>query len=174
MVADCAENDLLSGAGITVKLLAEVPVPAVFVTATVPVVPLPIVAIICVEVRELMAATAVPPMLTFAAVTPVKLFPLITIVLPAHADVDPKEVTLGIACTVVTLFIAVLPHKLVLKCTNKSLAEVVVTVTAPKPAPKTAPVLEPTLTVMKEVALSMVNLYLDPLLIPTIWAYSPS
>ena len=157
-VAFTAAIALSVGAALTVKLLALVPLPAVLVTTTLPVEPLPIVAIIWVDVPLTIAATAVPPMVTFAAVAPVKLDPLIIIFEPAQPDVLPNDEMIGTACTVVVLLIDAVPHVLVLKCTNKSLVLVVVNVTEPLPKPSTVPLALPTLTVIISLATLIVNL----------------
>ena len=69
------------------------------VTETVPVVPNPTTATITVPVLEVIEETAVPPILTLAAVAPVKLVPLIVIDEPTHPIDDPKLVMTGGAVT---------------------------------------------------------------------------
>ena len=144
---------LFIGKAFIVKLDAEVPVPALLVTETTPVVPVAIVATICVADKDVMAATAVPPMVTLLAVTPLKLVPLMVIVPPGQALEVANDVILGTPCTVVILLTLVVPHVEVLKCTYKSLVEVVVTVTLEAPKPKTEPFDEPIRTVIIELAL---------------------
>ncbi|OAZ03530.1 hypothetical protein FLB_23190 [Flavobacterium succinicans] len=83
------------GAGFTVKTLALVAVPLALVTVTNPVVPDPTTATICVEEIEVIEATGVPPILTFAAVAPVNLVPFIVIVDPIQPFVELKLVMVG-------------------------------------------------------------------------------
>ena len=132
------------------------------------------VATIWVAVFVVIAATAVPPMVTPAVVAPLKFVPFITILAPVHPVVLPSVVIVGNACTVVVLFTAAVPQVLVLKCTNKSLVLPAVTVTDPLPKPSTVPLKVPTLTVIISVAALIVKRYLLPVTIPVILAYSPS
>lgn len=85
----------LAGNGFTVKVAAEVALPPGVVTSTVPVVPAPITAMICVPVLEVMDVTAVPPILTFAAVAPVSPVPFMVIESPTHPLVVPRLVMVG-------------------------------------------------------------------------------
>lgn len=85
----------------TVGLLVAVPEPVV--TVTKPVVPVPITAVIWVLVKEVIEVTAVPPILTLAAVIPIKFVPLITIEFPGQPIVEPRLVMVGIeAVTLIT------------------------------------------------------------------------
>lgn len=85
----------------TVGLLVAVPEPVV--TVTKPVVPVPITAVIWVLVKEVIEVTAVPPILTLAAVIPIKFVPLITIEFPGQPLVEPRLVMVGIgAVTLIT------------------------------------------------------------------------
>ena len=72
-----------------------VAVPDAVVTVTKPVVPAPIIAVICVLVNEEIEATEVPPIFTLVAVMPVKLVPLITIEFPVQPLVEPSPVMVG-------------------------------------------------------------------------------
>jgi hypothetical protein len=85
----------MDGAAANVKVPELVPVPELVITETVPVVPEPITATICEPVLDVMEETAVPPILTFAAVAPVKFVPLIVMVDPGQPEVGVNEVTVG-------------------------------------------------------------------------------
>lgn len=67
---------VIVGIAFTVNVEALVPVPAGIVTLIVPVVPEPIVAVICVALLTVYDETFVPPI--FTDVAPVKLVPVIT------------------------------------------------------------------------------------------------
>lgn len=85
----------------TVGLLVAVPEPVI--TVTKPVVPVAITAVIWVLVKEVIEVTAVPPILTLAAVIPIKFVPLITIKFPGQPLVEPRLVMVGIgAVTLIT------------------------------------------------------------------------
>ena len=85
----------LAGKGFTVKVAADVALPPGVVTCIVPVVPVPIVAVICVAELTTYEAAAVLPIVT--AVAPVKLVPVITTVCEelAQALDGVKEVIVG-------------------------------------------------------------------------------
>ena len=83
------------GDGTTVKVSIDVAVPPAVVTETVPVVPVPITATSTVPELEVIEVTAVPPIVTVAAVAPVKLVPLMVIDVPTQPLADPKEVIDG-------------------------------------------------------------------------------
>lgn len=84
-----------------VGLLVAVPEPVV--TVTKPVVPVPITAVIWVLVKEVIEVTAVPPILTLAAVIPIKFVPLMTIEFPGQPLVESRLVIVGIeAVTLIT------------------------------------------------------------------------
>jgi hypothetical protein len=88
------------GIGLTVKVELLVAVPPPVVTDTVPVVPDPTTAVSTVPVLDAIDVTAVPPILTFAAVAPVRFVPFITKLDPTHPLEDPKLVIVGVAATV--------------------------------------------------------------------------
>ena len=98
-------GELLVGAGgfagneSTVNVPGLVAVPPPVVTVTLPVVPEPITAIICVDVKDVMDVTAVPPIFTLAAVIPMKLVPLMVMVDPVHPLAVPKLVIVGVGGT---------------------------------------------------------------------------
>lgn len=77
------------------KVSALVAVPAPVVTETVPVVPEPITAIKTVPVFEVIELTAVPPIVTLAAVAPVRFVPFIVIELPAQPLIVLRLVIVG-------------------------------------------------------------------------------
>jgi hypothetical protein len=84
-------DPLAEGRGFTVNVAPLVAVPLGVVTATVPVVPVPMVAIIWLPLLDTIAA-AVPPIET--AVAPEKKLPLIVIEVPTHPLEEPKpEIT---------------------------------------------------------------------------------
>jgi len=78
-----------------VKFEPLVAVPPVRDTETAPVVPPPVTATICVAFTEVIDATAVPPIVTLAAVAPVKFVPLIVIVAPGQPFEGEKELMVG-------------------------------------------------------------------------------
>ena len=80
--------------GLTVNVPLLVAVPLEVVTAIVPVVPLPTVAVICVAEFTVKELTAVPPIVT--ALAPVKFIPVIVTVLPAQPEEGVKEVIEGV------------------------------------------------------------------------------
>ena len=83
----------LAGQGLTVNVaaLVVVPIPTI-VMETVPVVPDPITATICVPVFDVIDVTGVPPIVIFAAVAPVKSVPFIVIEDPTQPLAAPKLV----------------------------------------------------------------------------------
>ena len=91
---DVGVNDVMVGAGI-VKLAALVAVPPGVVTATVPEVPLPTLAIMVVALVTEKELAVVPPNVT--AVAPVRLVPVIVTVAPTLPVVGVKEVIVGAA-----------------------------------------------------------------------------
>jgi hypothetical protein len=84
-------KSVMVGAGAKVNPVL-VAVPPAVVTETVPLAPLPIVAVICVLVLETIV-TAVPPNVT--AVAPVRFVPVIVTVLPCPAMVGANDVIAG-------------------------------------------------------------------------------
>jgi hypothetical protein len=78
-----------------VKLLELVPVPYEVVTETVPVVPDPTTTVIEAPLFEVIDVTAVPPILTLAAVAPVRLVPLMVNVDPTQPLEGLIEVIVG-------------------------------------------------------------------------------
>ncbi len=91
----------------TVKGVELVTVPPVVVTVTAPVMPFPITATNVVPLFEEIELTANPPILTFAAVAPVRFVPFIVMLLPSHPDVAPKLVIVGGGTTVKVLVVPV-------------------------------------------------------------------
>mgnify|MGYP003424825185 CR=1 FL=1 len=93
-----------AGEGFIVKVAALVAVPPAVVTETVPVVPAPITATNTVPEFEVIELTAVPPIVTFAAVAPDKFVPLIVIELPTQPLEVPKLVIVGgVEATILTM-----------------------------------------------------------------------
>jgi hypothetical protein len=85
---------LIPGAGITVKLVELVAVPATFVTAIVPLaVPAATVAVICVALFTVKDVAAVP--LNFTAEAPVNEVPVIVTTVPTGPEVGVKLVIVG-------------------------------------------------------------------------------
>jgi hypothetical protein len=89
-VPDDGVNEVMVGAA---EKPVKVAVPPGVVTATLPVVPLPTIAVIVVAPTTVKEEAAVPPKLT--AVAPVKLVPVIVTMLPEAANVGVKEVMVG-------------------------------------------------------------------------------
>ena len=85
-------KDVMVGAGINVKP-ARVAVPPGVVTLTFPVAPEPITAVIFVDEFTVNEVAATPPKLT--AVVPVKLVPIIVIVVPEPPVIGEKDVIVG-------------------------------------------------------------------------------
>jgi hypothetical protein len=87
---------------LTVKLDALFPEPWAVVTETVPVVPLPITATICVAVLEVMEDTAVPPIVT--EVAELRYVPLMVMLPPEQPLAEPRlDITGGTLQLIVIL-----------------------------------------------------------------------
>ena len=90
---DVGVKDVIVGAVFIYVKPERVPVPAVFVTETLPEFPFPTMAVILVELTTAKEVAAVPPKLTDDI--PLKLLPVIVTVFPFVAEVGEKEETTG-------------------------------------------------------------------------------
>ena len=98
---------VIVGAAIKVKLSVLVAVPPGVVTETVPVVPLPTLAVTWVAETTVTSVAAVPPMLT--AVAPVRLVPLMVTEVPVTPDAGVNELIVGAAAGTVKFKVVVAP-----------------------------------------------------------------
>ncbi len=92
MAPDSGEKEVMVGAGKNVNP-SRLPVPPGVVTLTIPEVPVSTTAVMFVALTTLKEVAAVPPKLT--AVAPVKMVPVMVIVVPKIADAGVKEVMVG-------------------------------------------------------------------------------
>ena len=90
---DVGVKEVITGAVFIYVNPERVPVPAEFVTETLPEFPFPTMAVILVELTTVKEVAAVPPKLTDDI--PLKLLPVIVTVFPLVADVGEKEDTTG-------------------------------------------------------------------------------